>query len=872
MVDFPHGTVTLVFTDIEGSTRLLTSLGSRYEAVLAEHRKLLRHAFSSHEGIEVDTQGDALFYAFSKAHNAALAAIQGQRDLSSHDFGEEVELRVRMGIHTGEPTVTAEGYVGPDVHLGARICAAAWGGQIVISSATSALLSSDLEDVTLQSLGHHALKDIDERVELFQVIDPGLMKDFPVLRTKGSHPSNLTPRLASLIGREQELAALTKLLQSSETSLVTLVGPGGTGKTSVATTLGQELLTSFADGVFFVDLSALTDAVLVIPALAQALALRETPGRTLQQSLIEHLSSKDMLVIVDNFEQVMDAAPEVSDLVTHAPSLKVVVTSREALRIKGEQVFSLAPLELPSRDQDDLTEVARSPAVALFTDRARAVKADFTLNTDNASDVAAICRRLDGLPLALELAAARVNLLSPSSLLSRLDHGLKVLTSGRRDAAQRQRTLKGTIEWSYGLLSQDEQRLFRCLGVFAGGFSLEAAEAVCDRGDLATDVLDGFASLVAKSLVRAAGDQERFSMLETIREFALEMLDASGEAEEIRLAHVEFFLTMANAAYSVPRGQEEETHYLDRLEDNHDNLRSAVSWAIGAQPDLGLGLAASLGRYWYVRGYLREGRAWLEKALANSDKGVTSDRANASRYLAVMCSVQGDREGARIAATVSRDLYESLGDEAGVARALDILAQALEDGGDLAAARATYGQALESYERAGDERGAASARGNLGMLLLLMEEASEARIVISQSLRTFESVDDKEGVATSLLNLAWVALASGSTVEARALMYKSVRLVRDLRHSDLIHSCLEGLAALAVAEGRPDRGAMLLGFSMAYAVKLGLNLFSYESHIHDQLTATVRAIVGEAAWRSLAAAGVHMSLEAAFELSVDGGS
>ncbi|MGI8519963.1 MAG: adenylate/guanylate cyclase domain-containing protein, partial [Actinomycetota bacterium] len=453
MTELPTGTVTLVFTDIEGSTRLLASLGSRYEAVFADHRRLLRAAFSSHQGIEVDTQGDALFYAFAKAHDAISAAFAAQRALASNDFGEGVELKVRMGIHTGEPTVTSEGYVGSEVHLGARISAAAWGAQIVVSSATAGLLSSGLEDITLRSLGHHALKDIDERVELFQVVAPGLTHDFPALRTKGAHPTNLPPRLASLIGREQDLAALKELFGSPQTSMVTLVGPGGTGKTSLAAALGGQLLSKFSDGVFFVDLSALTDPSLVIPALAQTLALKETPGGSLQQSLATHLSTKDMLVILDNFEQVIEAAPEVSGLLTKAPSLKLVVTSREALRIQGERFFSLAPLEFPPPDHDDLDEVARSAAVALFTERARAVKTDFSLTADNASEIAAICRRLDGLPLAIELAAARANLLSPSSLLSRLDRGLKVLSSGRRDASQRQRTLRAAIAWSYDLLS-----------------------------------------------------------------------------------------------------------------------------------------------------------------------------------------------------------------------------------------------------------------------------------------------------------------------------------------------------------------------------------------------------------------------------------
>jgi len=444
MAELPRGTVTFVFTDIEGSTRLLHTLGPRYRDALEDHRALLRDAFSSHGGIEVDTQGDALFVAFSTAGAAVEAAARAQRALAEHDWPQHVELRVRMGIHTGTPEVTDHGYVGKDVHLGARICAAAWGGQILTSATTAALLFFPPEELTLRPLGAHTLKDIDGPVELSQVIAPGLTADFPPPRTpSSSHPTNLPARLPPLIGRDRDIAALTELLTTPEVSLVTLVGPGGTGKTRLALAAGAELLSSFTDGVFFTDLSALTDADLVIPHIAATLSLRETPGRSLTETLTEHLSSKQMLLITDNLEQVIDAAPDIATLLTDAPALKVLATSREALRVTGERVMSLSPLALPDTDDDTVDDIARSPAVALFTERARAVKAGFSLTQDNASDVAAICRRLDGLPLAIELAAARVNLLSPSSLLSRLDRGLKVLSSGRRDASQRQRTLKG---------------------------------------------------------------------------------------------------------------------------------------------------------------------------------------------------------------------------------------------------------------------------------------------------------------------------------------------------------------------------------------------------------------------------------------------
>ncbi|MCA1706916.1 MAG: adenylate/guanylate cyclase domain-containing protein, partial [Actinobacteria bacterium] len=548
MRQLPEGIVTFVFTDIEGSTRLLHTLGDRYREALEQHRTILRAAFTSHAGVEVDTQGDAFFVAFSTPREALQAAIRGQRALAEHPWPQGGELHVRMGIHTGTPEVTEEGYVGSDVHLGARICAAAWGGQILVSSTTAAHVSSALDDVTLRSLGAHALKDIDERVELYQVVASGLRADFPPPRAPGSHPTNLPARLPPLIGRDSELAALIELLTTDDVSLVTLTGPGGTGKTRLALATGTELLSSFPHGVFFVDLSATTDASLVVPQIAQSLSLRETAGRSLKDTLSDHLADKEILLIVDNLEQVIDAATDIAILFTSAPGIKVLVTSREALRVAGEKEAPVPPLSLPS-SSEPLEEVVASPAVRLFVARAKNIRPDFQLTPGDASIVAEVCRRLDGLPLAIELAAARVKVLSLPALNDRLAQGLKVLTSGRRDATVRQRTLRGAIAWSYDLLSEDEQTLFRRLGVFAGGWSLDAVEQVCDRGDLCLDVLDGLASLIDKSLVRAVeGDDGRFSMLETIRSFAAETLEESGDRDDIRRAHAEFFRALVGRA------------------------------------------------------------------------------------------------------------------------------------------------------------------------------------------------------------------------------------------------------------------------------------------------------------------------------------
>src|SRR5215210_3959998 len=478
--ELPCGTVTLLFTDIEGSTRLLEQFGDAYEQVLAEHRRLIREAVAAHDGVEVDTQGDAFFVAFERASDALAAAWEAQREL---------ELPVRMGIHTGEPQLTTGGYVGIDVHRAARICAAAHGRQVVVSETTQRLL----DGVPLRDVGEHRLKDLGQPVRLFQLGD----EDFPPLRSLNQ--TNLPTQPNPLVGREREVSELTKLL--GDARLVTLTGPGGSGKTRLALEVAAEVVERFDGGVFWVPLAAVTDPELVEATIAQAMGAHT--------GLAQHVGSNAMLLLLDNLEQVLAAAPGLSELLEQCANLRLLVTSRALLRVAGERDYPVDPLP-----EDD--------AVALFRERAA--------SAEPIEAVQEICRRLDGLPLAVELAAVRTRLLSPSELLERLEHALPILTGGRRDAPERQRTLRATIEWSYDLLADEEQQLFRRLAVFSGSFTIEAAEAVCDAE------LETLEALLEQSLVRrwASG---RLGMLETISEYAREQLEASDEAERIARRH-----------------------------------------------------------------------------------------------------------------------------------------------------------------------------------------------------------------------------------------------------------------------------------------------------------------------------------------------
>src|SRR5437899_12160240 len=500
VLDFPTGTITLLFTAIEGSTLLLQQLGEQYSSMLAQCRQVLRTAFQQFHGHEVDTQGDALFFAFARATDAVSAAVAAQRALASHSWPEGVAVRVRMGLHTGEPQPTAEGYVGLDVHLAARVMSAGHGGQVLLSQTTQHLVEHHLPTgVSLRDLGEYRLKGLPQKSHLFYLVIAELPADFPPLKTLDTHPHNLPVQPTPLIGREREIAAVQQLLLREDVRLLTLTGPGGTGKTRLGVHVAAELSDHFTSGISFVNLAPISDAELVVPTIAQTLGVKESPTRSMVEQLQAFLQEKRLLLVLDNFEQVVSAACILSDLLARCSHLKLLVTSRAGLHLSAEHEFAVPPLSLPDlKHLPDLVTLSQYEAVALFIARAQALKPDFQVSHANAPAVAEICARLDGLPLAIELAAARIKLLPPPALLARLGQRFAVLTSGGRDAPVRQQTLRQTIEWSYHLLDADEQRLFRRLSVFVGGCTLEAIEAICaalDTQPPTLSVLDSVASL-----------------------------------------------------------------------------------------------------------------------------------------------------------------------------------------------------------------------------------------------------------------------------------------------------------------------------------------------------------------------------------------
>jgi predicted ATPase/class 3 adenylate cyclase len=821
--DLPSGTVTFVFTDVEGSTKLLHELGAEaYADALASHRGVLRAAFAAYGGVEVDTQGDAFFVAFPTAPGALAAAAEAQAGLAAGP------LMVRVGLHTGTPHLADEGYVGVDVHRAARIAAAGHGGQVLVSASTAALVGDD----GLQDLGEHRLKDLSAPERVYQVGSG----DFPPL--KSLYRTNLPIPATPFLGRERELADVLALLSQADARLVTLNGPGGTGKTRLGLQAAAEAAEWYPDGVFWVPLAQLRDPKLVLEEAALALGTKE--------SLVDHVGDKSLLLLFDNFEHLMEAAVSLSELLARCPNLGLMVTSRELLRVPGEHAYPVPPL-----DPQDGTE--------LFLARARAVLPGFVAD----ESVQELCARLEQLPLALELAAARVRVLSAEQLLERLSQRLD-LFKGSRGADPRQQTLRATIEWSYELLTSGEQGLFTRLAVFRDGCTLDSAEKICDAD------LDTLESLVDKSLVRVR-EGDRFWMLETIREYAAERLDATGDAETLRRRHAEYFCAVAEAA-GVEIWGAQQAVILARLEQDHANLRAALEWGLRfaptlAPPNLGLRLAAALAFFWSMRGHLREGRSWLERVLAQpAEEGPV--RARAMFGAALLAALQSDWPEAKRWSVECRRLSLVLGELPLAAQSLLTLGRATLAEGDTAEAAGLFREAAASAAAIQDMRLVAMSRFNLGYLELVRGDYEAAHTELDAARNSFTAADDRYGVGRSLAALGSVALHRKQTDEAVVLLQNSLRHSRTLADVDDISWALE-LLGVAWAELGNPAAARLLGAAEALRESLGGALEGVELALHERGLAALAAGPDNAAAEAAWAAGGTLTADEAVVLALD---
>jgi predicted ATPase/class 3 adenylate cyclase len=813
--ELPTGTVTFVFTDIEGSTRLLQQLGAdAYADALAEHRRALREAFVRHDGVEVDTQGDSFFVAFSTAPAASAAAAEAQQVLAAGP------IRVRIGIHTGTPHVTEEGYIGPDVHRAARIAAAGHGGQILVSSSTASLVDGD----SLRDLGEHRLKDLAAPERIYQLGG----KAFPPLRSL--QQTNLPIPATPFLGRQRELGDVTTLLASGDARLLTLTGPAGAGKTRLALQAAAEASDHYPDGVFWAPLAALRDPKLVFEVAAQALEARN--------GLAERIADRRLLLILDNFEHLIDAAGELAGLLADCPKLQLLVTSRERLRLAGEQAYPVPPLE----PQD---------AIELFTARARAADPRF----EPGPIVEQLCSRLDNLPLALELAATRVTVLSSEQLLDRLSKRLDLPKAGR-GVDPRQQTLRATIEWSYDLLDEEERLLFERLSVFRGGCMLEAAEEICDAD------IDTLQSLIDKSLLRRHG--ERFWMLETIREYAAEQLEQAGEAEVLAERHAQYFLALAEeAGRGAPDGDVEKGH---GLRHDLDNLRSALEWLIGsgdAERELRLATAA----FWnlWTLASLRELKVWLVSALERAGGVDSRFRAEALGATALAAANLGERDDAREYAFESLALARERDDRRQIEWALRVLSF---DEPDLDERRRLLQECERLNRELGNDAGLGWVTYLLGSALFDEGRFEEARDTFEQAAAIFTELGKRWEATNAEMEVAYALIADGEDEPARPIVEEALRTAVDLQSLALAVQALVGVASVRV-QTDPGAAARLLSAAWTVGEEGGQPL---DPRLHGLVSKTVerraRERLGERFEREWEA-GSDLTLEEAVALALD---
>lgn len=891
-MEFPSGTFTFLFTDIESSIRLWEEFPEQMHPVLARHDAIMRRTIEAYNGVVFKTVGDAFCAVFATAPEALSAAIEGQIALHAEAFPDGITLRVRMALHTGTAELRDNDYFGQPLNRVARLLESGYGGQILLSEVAQGLCRDHLlPSASLKSLGEHRLRDLTRPETIFQLVHPDLPSEFPPLKSLNnpalSH--NLPQQLTSFIGREKEQNDVKSLLAS--TRLLTLTGAGGSGKTRLSLQAAVEVLEAYPDGVYLIELAPLSDPALVLQTVALVLGVKEQAGQPLEQTLMDFLASKRLLLLLDNAEHLLSACAQLATtLLLSCPQICLLVTSREALGVAGEQTYPVPSLSLPDPQQPATVEsVSLYEAVRLFIDRARSVKPDFAVTNDNAPTVAQLCFRLDGIPLALELAAARVRAMSIEQIALRLDDRFRLLTGGSRTALPRQQTLRALVDWSYDLLSEPERLLLCRLSVFVGGWTIEAAEAIVAGEEIEEgDVLDLLLSLVEKNLVVYTEQQGngRYRLLETLRQYAQDRLIERGGAEQIRQRHLTYFIELAETVRPKLVGAE-QAEWMARLEMEHDNLRAALAWCDHAVngTEIGLQLTAALLTFWDRRGYWNEGLEQYRSALRRPNAAApTKARADALRGAGMLARYQSDYRTSRQMFEEVLTIREALGDRAGTAQALNNIGAIELRQGNEAEAKALYEQSLSIRRELGDKSGMAASLlnlgtvaqetgqnaealqyyqeslvlygeigdtgnktillTNLGNLALGQKQYVQARAFYEESLALARSNEDKFAIALALVNLAPLLCTQGEYAQAQASLAECLVLCQELGEQRLIAYTLEGFARLADAQHEHSRAAMLWAAAEMLRKSLGAPLARDEQEEHRQYLKANEAALG----------------------------
>lgn len=928
MSNLPSGTVTFLFTDIEGSTKLWERYPEAMKPALAKHDSNLREAIESNHGQIIKTTGDGVHAVFSTALDGINAALGAQRNFEASKFLEnsEVSLRVRMGLHTGEAELRDGDYYGQSLNRAARIMSIGHGGQILLSEVTAQVAREHLPvDTNLINLGKHHLKGLVQPEQIHQLAAPDLQKEFPALTSIGTATNNLPTQLTSFIGRERELREAKEKLKSAR--LLTLIGPGGTGKTRLSLQLAAEALPDFSDGVWLVEMAPLADPALILQTIASVLNVRAQMGMQLKDIVIDYLRAKNLLLILDNCEHLVEACAQMTDhFLHHAPNMKIIASSREALGIGGETVYRVPSLSLPNQAEASREALAGIASIQLFVERARAANPKFDLTEKNASSVAQICRRLDGIPLALELAAARVTVFPAEQIASRLDDRFKLLTGGSRTALPRQQTLRALIDWSYDMLSEDERALLRRLSVFAGGWVFEAAESICN--DL--DVLNLLTQLVNKSLVTMdeEGDEPRYRLLETVRQYARDKLMEAGEAEQMRNRHLDYFVQLTEIAEQELLESTALT-WVNRLEEEYDNLRAAFEWGMENNVLAVLKMAYSLQYFWYRRGYETEGCKWVKEALerlqslpaVEGDPSISSGArermtvaAKAWQAMAFLASSQGDFSNAIAASRKCEELARQTGDKRLLATVLAFGASSkMMSGGDPAYANEVMDEVLSIAREADDPFALSMAYGMIGMHLLWNDpDPTKGNEYVSKGLALLKNTPHHFWQTMFLFGLGMMARFQGRFDEARERFTPLLAVFRDMgdqRRTNMIHSeCahmerlegrhdkaesmyretilewqrlghraavanqLECFAFIAKVHEQPERAIKLLGAAEGLREIIKIPMSEMEQVEYDREEADLKVNLGEKEFTSLWAEGKSMTMEQAIQFVLEHGS
>jgi predicted ATPase/class 3 adenylate cyclase len=918
MSPLPVGILTFFFTDIEGSARLWERCPEGMAEACRRHDALIEEQVRAHHGelVRPRGEGDSRFAVFTLATNALAAAISLQCAMLREDWALPLPFRVRIALHTGEAELREGDYYGSAVNRCARLRNLAWGGQILLSQTTGELVHDHLSDeIRFKDLGEHPLRDLERTERVFQALAPALPADFPPLRTAGHRNRHLPRPATPFVHRNGVYGEVRAALLDPDVSLLTLTGPGGVGKTRLALQTGLDLLDRFADGAYFVELAALTEPNLLFSVLGQSIGLREDEEQRIEESLFAFLQNREILLILDNFEQILDAAVHLNDLLGTSNRIKLLVTSRSRLRLQAEREIAVPPLALPDpHHYPSLDYLSQYEAVIFFLNRARAHQPDFALTNDNAPVVAEICHRLDGLPLAIELAAARVRLLTPQALLSRLSQGLKSLTSGNRDLPSRQRTLTEAINWSYQLLSEPERALFRRLAVFSGGWTLEAAEAVCGNdSDLDLEMIDGLEALLSHSLIARAESSEsepRYQMLDTLREFGWERLIETGESETLRRRHALRYWNWANDQ-SASFHRSGQLDALERMEREHDNFRAILHWCLsegGSRNDkeeIGLRLAGVLAEFWHLRGYSSEGAAWLKQILESTARhpdprlrsqvlrgaGMTANYADVSQAVPLLeesiwlsralrdaageaaslmyrgCSagLQNEPDFALSLFAESLDLWRGLGDEWGEAMTLCYLGRMESWHQDPQDAQRHLEESVALFRKSGDEWGLGRALYHLAQTHLRQNDPDRARPLFEEALKLVRRAGDLCRTAYFLIPLGHLELARGNYADAAAKFRESFELYQELGHARGIPFALEGFARAALHRNEYQRAARLFGTVSALRKAAGFrSSLSWSAPYWDELQCAKEAM-GEERFQEEWSEGMKTPLHAAVD-------